>query len=82
MELFVNGSLNIFNHQTNIDVDNRFVVYGIRDLGKELSAIAMLVMLENVKTRIARNAERGRATWLYIDECHVLLGNGRAFRTQ
>ena len=76
LELFVNGSLNIFNHQTNIDVDNRFVVYGIRDLGKELSAIAMLVMLENVKTRIARNAERGRATWLYIDECHVLLGTG------
>ncbi|MBO1695201.1 VirB4-like conjugal transfer ATPase, CD1110 family [[Clostridium] symbiosum] len=76
LELFVNGSLNIFNHQTNIDVDNRFIVYGIRDLGKELSAIAMLVMLENVSARIARNAEMGRATWLYIDECHVLLGTG------
>lgn len=39
LELFVNGSLNIFNHQTNVDVDNRFVVYGIRDLGTELSPI-------------------------------------------
>ena len=76
LELFVSGSLNIFNHQTNLDVDNRFIVYGIRDLGKELSAIAMLVMLENVRARIARNAEKGRATWLYIDECHVLLGTG------
>ena len=45
LELFVNGSLNIFNHQTNVDVDNRFTVYGIRDLGTELSPITMLVML-------------------------------------
>ena len=43
LELFVNGSLNIFNHQTNVDVDNRFTVYGIRDLGTELSPITMLV---------------------------------------
>lgn len=46
LELFVNGSLNIFNHQTNVDVDNRFTVYGIRDLGTELSPIIMLVMME------------------------------------
>ena len=44
LELFVNGSLNIFNHQTNVDVDNRFTVYGIRDLGTELSPITMLVI--------------------------------------
>lgn len=47
-ELFVNGSLNIFNHQTNVDVDNRFTVYGIRDLGTELSPITMLVNSEFV----------------------------------
>ena len=45
LELFVNGSLNIFNHQTNVDVDNRFTVYGIRDLGTELSPITMLSLI-------------------------------------
>ena len=48
LELFVNGSLNIFNHQTNVDVDNRFTVYGIRDLGTELSLITMLANSESV----------------------------------
>ena len=48
LELCVNGSLNIFNHQTNVDVDNRFTVYGIRDLGTELSPITMLANSEFV----------------------------------
>ena len=75
LELFVNGSLNIFNHQTNVDVDNRFTVYGIRDLGTELSPITMLVMMESIQTRIIQNGRRGVATWLYIDEFHVLLNS-------
>ena len=75
LELFVNGSLNIFNHQTNVDVDNRFVVYGIRDLGTELSPIAMLVMMESIQQRIVENGRKGKATWLYIDEIHVLLNS-------
>lgn len=75
LELFVNGSLNIFNHQTNVDVDNRFTVYGIRDLGTELSPITMLVMLESIQSRILRNSKRGVGTWLYIDELHVLLNS-------
>ena len=70
LELFVNGSLNIFNHQTNVDVDNRFTVYGIRDLGTELSPITMLVMMESIQNRIVENGKRGKATWLYIDEFH------------
>ena len=73
LELFVNGSLNIFNHQTNVDIDNRFIVYGIRDLGSELSPITMLVMMENIQNRIMENAKKGKATWLYLDEFHVLL---------
>ncbi|SCP97759.1 VirB4-like conjugal transfer ATPase, CD1110 family [Anaerobium acetethylicum] len=73
LELFINGSLNIFNNHTTVDVQNRFIVYGIRDLGKELSAITMLVMMENIGNRITENAEKGRATWLYVDELHVLL---------
>lgn len=70
LELFVNGSLNIFNHQSNVDVDNRFTVYGIRDLGAELSPITMLVMMESIQQRIVENGKRGKATWLYIDEFH------------
>lgn len=75
LELFVNGSLNIFNHQTNVDVDNRFTVYGIRDLGSELSPITMLVMMESIQQRIVENGKKGKATWLYIDEFHVLLNS-------
>ena len=73
LELFVSGSLNIFNHQTNVDIENRFIVYGIRDLGAELSSITMLVMMENIQNRIIQNAKKGKATWLYLDEFHVLL---------
>jgi type IV secretory pathway VirB4 component len=65
LELFVNGSLNIFNHQTNVNMDNRFTVYGIRDLGAELSPISMLVMMESIQNRIIENGQKGRATWLF-----------------
>lgn len=75
LELFVDGSLNIFNHQSNVDVYNRFTVYGIRDLGTELSPITMLVMMEAIQHRIVENGKRGKATWLYIDEFHVLLNS-------
>lgn len=73
LELFVYGSLNIFAHKGNMNIDNRFLVYGLADLGKELSSISMLVMLESISTRISENAKKGRATWLFVDEFHVLL---------
>lgn len=73
LELFVNGSLNIFNNQTNVNVQARFLVYGTRDLGKELGAISTLVMLENISARIAENAKKGKATWLFVDEFHTVL---------
>ena len=60
LELFVNGSLNIFNHRTNVDVDNRFTVYGIRDLGTELSPITMLVMMESIRTGLLRMVREAR----------------------
>jgi len=62
--------LNIFNHQTNVDVRNRFIVYGIRDLGAELSPITMQVMMESIQNRIKENAGKGKATWLYLDEIY------------
>lgn len=57
--LFEKSSLNIFNHQTNVDVDNRFSVYGIRDLGAELSPSTMLVMMEAIQQRIVEKWSEG-----------------------
>jgi len=75
LEIFVEGSLNIFNHHTNVDMDNRFMVYSIRDLGERLSPICMLVMMESIQQKIIENGMEGFATWLYIDEFHVLLNS-------
>lgn len=47
----------------------------IRDLGTELSPITMLVMMESIQNRIVENGKKGKATWLYIDEFHVLLNS-------
>lgn len=73
LEIFIKGSLNIFNHATNIDIKNRFICYGIRDLGEDLGPVAMLVMLEDIANRIQQNFEKGVATWLYVDEFHELM---------
>ncbi len=75
LEVFVDGSLNIFNHQTNVNMDNRFTVYGIRDLGTDLSPVSMLVMMEAIQQKIMENSKKGKATWLFIDEFHVLLNS-------
>lgn len=75
LELFVTGSFNIFNHQTNVQTDNRLTVYGIRDLGTDLAPVAMLVMMEGIQNKIIENGHKGKATWLYIDEFHVLLNS-------
>ncbi len=56
-----------------MDVDSRFVVYGIRDIGTELSPITMPVMIEFIRQRTVENGKKGKATWLCIDEFHVLL---------
>lgn len=75
LEIFVTGALNIFNHQTNVNANNRFIVYGIRDLGESLAPLAMLVMMETIQQKIIDNGEKGQATWFYIDEVHVLLNS-------
>lgn len=80
METFVEGSLNMFAHQSNVEVDNRFVVYGLRDLGDSLRAMAMLVMIENIRTKISYNEKKGRTTWVYIDEFHTLMNDGYSQR--
>ena len=75
IELYVNGSLNIFAHQTNVDIQNRIVCYDILDLGKQLKAVGMLVILDAIFNRITRNRQRGIRTWLFIDEIYLMFNN-------
>lgn len=72
LELFVEGALDIFAKPTNVNTESRILVYGIADLGKDLSSVGMLIMLESIRARIARNYRKGKVTWLYIDEFHNL----------
>lgn len=73
MEIFVNGSLNLFNHRTNVDLSNRFIVFDLSGLKENLRVTSMLIMMETVRCAIRSNAAKGRWTHLYIDEFHELL---------
>lgn len=75
IELFTNGSLNTFAKQTNVNVNSRIVCYDIKELGKQLKTIGMLVVLDSIFNRITRNKELGKNTYLYIDEIYVLYAN-------
>lgn len=66
------GSLSIFGGQTNVDLDNRFVVFDINALGKKLKPVAMLVILDAIWQRIVHNRSIGRHTWMYVDEIYLL----------
>ena len=74
MDIFVNGSLNLFNHRTNVDLSNRFIVFDLAGLKENIRVTAMLIMMETVRTSIKSNAVSGRWTHLYVDEFHELLG--------
>lgn len=73
LEAFAEGALSLFSHQSNVNINNRFICYGIAELGRDMMALGLLVMIENVRNRIISNAKIGRATWVYVDECHVVL---------
>lgn len=73
MEIFVNGSLNLFNHRTNVDLNNRFIVFDISGMKDNLRVTSMLIMMETVREKIKVNAGIGRWTHLYADEFHELL---------
>lgn len=73
MEIFVNGSLNLFNHRTNIDMNNRFLVFDISGMKDNLRVTSMLIMMETVREKIKENAAVGKWTHLYADEFHELL---------
>ena len=73
LEIYVTGSLNVFNHRTNVDVQNRIVAFDIKELGKQLKKIGMLVVQDQVWNRVTINREAHKATRYYIDEFHLLL---------
>ena len=73
LEIYVSGSLNVFNHRTNVDITNRLVCYDIKDLGKQLKKIGMLVVQDQVWGRVTENRSQGKSTRYYMDEMHLLL---------
>ena len=73
LEIYVNGSLKVFNHQTNVKLDNRIVCYDIKELGKQLKKLGMLIIQDQVWNRVTINRSEHRATRYYIDEFHLLL---------
>lgn len=73
LEIYVKGSLNLFNHRTNVDINNRFVCYDIKELGKQLKKIGMLIVQDQVWGRVTANRSAGKTTRYYMDEFHLLL---------
>ena len=73
LEIYVTGSLNVFNHRTNVDIDNRTVCYDIKELGKQLKQLGMLVIQDQVWNRVTVNRAAGKTTRYYVDEFHLLL---------
>ena len=70
LELYVHGSLNVFNHRTNVDIHNRLVCFDIKELGAQLKKLGMLIVQDQVWNRVTLNRSAGRATRYYIDEFH------------
>ncbi len=75
LELYVKGSLGVFAKPTNIDINNRLVCYDIKDLGKQLRTMGMLIVLDQIWNRITQNRAIGKRTWIYMDEIYLLFQN-------
>ena len=73
LDLYVSGSLNVFNHKTNVDIHNRLVAFDIKELGKQLKKLGMLIIQDQIWGRVTQNRSQGRATWYFADEFHLLL---------
>ena len=76
LEIYVKGSLNLFNHRTNVNVNNRIVCYDIKELGKQMKKLGMLIVQDQVWGRVTANRSSGKSTRYYMDEMHLLLKRG------
>lgn len=75
LEIFTDGTLNAFSHKTNVDTQNRIVVYDIMDLGSQLKTMGLLVITDAMLNRVTRNWSQGKRTHLFVDEFHVVFQN-------
>ena len=73
LSIYVDGSMDIFAHQTNVDIHNRLVCYNTVKLGKPMQTLGMMVVLDQIWNRITLNRVTGRRTWVYTDEFQLLL---------
>ena len=73
LEIYVTGSMNVFNHRTNVNIENRIVCYDIKELGKSLKQIGMLILQDQIWGRVTANRATHKTTFVYIDEFHLLL---------
>ena len=70
LEIYVSGSLNVFNHRTNVEINSRIVCYVIKKLGKQLKKLGMQIVQDQIWGRVSENREARKSTRLYIDEMH------------
>ena len=73
LERYVKGSLDIFSHRTNVNVNNRFVVYDIKDIGEGLKELGLQITLDNIWNKMIDNHRKGKKTWIYIDEFYLMM---------
>ena len=73
LEIYVSGSLNVFNHRTNVEINSRIVCYVIKKLGKQLKKLGMQIVQDQIWGRVSENREAHKSTRLYVDELHLLL---------
>lgn len=75
LELYVHGSLNVFNNRTTIDTQNRFICFNIQELGSNLKDLGMLILQDHVWNKVTANRNKHKKTWYYMDEFHKLLAD-------
>ena len=72
VDMYVNGSAKYFDNQTNVNTKSRFIAYDIRDLNGNLKTQSMLLILDYIWNRLSENRDKGRKTYIYFDEAHLL----------
>lgn len=75
MELFTDGSMNAFSYETNVDMNNRIIVYDIMDLGEHMKTMGLLVITDAMLNRVTENWKKGKRTHIFLDEFHVVFQN-------
>lgn len=73
LDIYVNGTMNVFNHRTNVDVGNRLVCFDIKSLGKQLKKLGLLIVEDHIWNRVSANRSENKKTWIYFDEFHLIL---------